>query len=73
MGGFIARLDLAWPERKVAIEYDGAHHLSRRQHSRDLERHNRLRAAGWTVLQVDAAQFARFDAIVATLARLLAA
>lgn len=52
-GEFVARLDLAWPERRVALEYDGAHHRERGQHSRDLARHNALRALGWTVLQVD--------------------
>ena len=53
---FVARLDLAWPDLKVAIEYDGAHHRERDQHSRDLARHNRLRTLGWTVFQVDADQ-----------------
>lgn len=58
-GAFVARLDLAWPDAKVAVEYDGAHHRARDQHSRDLARHNRLRALGWVVLQVDAGVFAR--------------
>jgi hypothetical protein len=52
-GVFVARLDLAWPTARVAVEYDGDHHRERRHHSRDLLRHNRLRALGWQVLQVD--------------------
>lgn len=70
-GRFIARLDLAWPELKIGIEYDGGHHRDPVQHSRDLARHNRLRAAGWTVLQVDSAQLARWDDLMAALYRLL--
>lgn len=52
-GEFLARLDMAWPWRRVGLEYDGAHHRSRDQYALDLARHNRLRAAGWIVLQVD--------------------
>ena len=52
-GRFVARLDLAWPAVRVAVEYDGDQHRERRHHSRDLVRHNRLRALGWHVLQVD--------------------
>jgi very-short-patch-repair endonuclease len=51
-GTFVARLDLAYPERKLAIEYEGDHHRSRERLSRrDLHRINRLRALGWTVLR----------------------
>lgn len=68
---FVARLDLAWPERRVAVEYDGAHHRDPRQHSLDLARHNRLRALGWTVLQVDARVLARPQELLRQLAALL--
>jgi hypothetical protein len=53
--GFIARVDLAWPELKIAIEYDGLDHVgsARRMHD-DRRRLNRLVAAGWTVLHVTA-------------------
>jgi hypothetical protein len=51
-GRFVARLDLAWPGARVAVEYDGDQHRERRHHTRDLLRHNRLRALGWHVLQV---------------------
>lgn len=52
-GHAVARLDMAWPEHRAGAEYDGAHHRERTQHSRDLYRHNDLRATGWRVLQVD--------------------
>lgn len=49
------RLDVAWPQLKVAVEYDGAHHRDSDQHAKDLARWNRLRAAGWIVIAVTAA------------------
>lgn len=53
--GFIARVDLAWPELKIAVEYDGLHHVgSARQMNDDRRRLNRLVAAGWIVLHVTA-------------------
>lgn len=47
------RLDLADPEHKIAVEYDGRHHDDPRQQSRDRYRRNRLQAAGWIVIVVD--------------------
>lgn len=43
------RLDLAWPESRVAAEYDGAVHDGRAASRADRARHNALRAAGWRV------------------------
>ena len=48
-----ARVDLAWPEYRVAVEYDGLWHVgSRNQMNRDRRRLNRLLAEGWLVLHV---------------------
>jgi hypothetical protein len=70
---FVARLDLAWPAVRAAVEYDGAHHREPDQFRRDLLRHNRLRELGWVVLQVDSAQLAHADGLLAQLHRLLSA
>lgn len=70
-GRFVARLDLAWPQARVALEYDGAHHRDRDQFGKDVARHNALRAAGWVVFQVDAAQWACLDAVLAKVAEAL--
>lgn len=70
-GLFVARVDLAWPELRVIVEYDGSHHDDPRQIARDRARLNALRAAGWTVLVVDRAQFARRDQMVAMIRRVL--
>lgn len=53
-GRFVARVDLAWPELRLAIEYEGDHHRERGQFRRDVARLNALRAAGWTVLRFTA-------------------
>lgn len=70
-GRFVARLDLAWPQLRVGTEYDGDQHREREQHARDLVRHNDLRALGWVVVQVDAAQLRDPDPLIRTLRGLL--
>jgi hypothetical protein len=47
------RLDLAWPELKFAIEYQGDGHRTREQWRRDMSRRERLRIAGWTILELN--------------------
>lgn len=52
-GEFIARVDLAWPRRRVAVEYDGrVHDSGDRRFRADRDRLNRLAAARWTVVHV---------------------
>lgn len=63
-GRFVARVDLAWPEFRVACEYDGAHHDERAQIVRDRARLNGVRECGWATVVVDAAQFAQIDRVV---------
>lgn len=70
-GRVIARLDLGWPRHRAGLEYDGAVHQERRQHSRDLGRHNTIRAAGWTALQVDSWALARPLTFLDQLARVV--
>jgi hypothetical protein len=48
---FVAEVDLAYPELKIAIELDGAVHLERDIRERDLPRQNDLVLIGWTVLR----------------------
>lgn len=52
-GGFVARLDLAAPSRRLGFEYDGARFHGPRQWARDESRYARLRARGWTVESLD--------------------
>ncbi len=72
-GRFVARVDLAYPELCLAIEYDGAWHAETGQFARDRQRLNRLVAAGWVVLHVTAADLRRPEQVVARVRALRAA
>lgn len=65
-GRFIARVDAAYPELKLAIEVDGyRHHSSPDAFQRDRTRQNRLVALGWTVLRFTWADVVQRPAMVA--------
>jgi hypothetical protein len=52
-GGFIARVDFAWPSRRVLVEVDGfAYHADRVSYRNDRRRQNALEIAGWLVLRL---------------------
>ena len=46
---FVAWVDLVWPDRRMAVEHDGAWHGDPQQLPRDRRRPDRLTAAGWRV------------------------
>jgi very-short-patch-repair endonuclease len=48
---FVAEVDLAYPELRIAIELDGRVHLQPDVWERDLPRQNDLVLLGWTVLR----------------------
>jgi very-short-patch-repair endonuclease len=53
VGGRVRYLDLAWPDAKVAVEFDGfVPHSTRRVFDDDRLRQNDLVAAGWIVFRV---------------------
>jgi hypothetical protein len=58
-GEFIARLDMAYPELQLAMEYDGRGHLEAWQQASDARRLNALDAAGWSVLRFTASDVLR--------------
>jgi very-short-patch-repair endonuclease len=51
--GRSARIDLAWPEHRVGLEYDGERWHTGRRLAADVEREEALRALGWWLLRVD--------------------
>lgn len=57
--GITVHPDLAWPEFKVAVEYDGQWHADAEQLHRDRRRLNQLAAAGWIVLHVTSQRLRR--------------
>ncbi|MDQ3954059.1 MAG: endonuclease domain-containing protein [Actinomycetota bacterium] len=49
--GFVARVDFAYPEAKLAVEAQSyKHHQGRKAWFRDMERDRALRALGWEVV-----------------------
>lgn len=55
LGRFVGRADLAWPQFRVLVEFDGDLHRDRAVFVNDLRRQNRLIAEGWTVLRFSSA------------------
>ncbi|MDF9878054.1 hypothetical protein [Cellulosimicrobium cellulans] len=50
-GRWLARPDLCWPDLRIALEYDGQHHLtSARQRLNDVARQEELERLGWRVI-----------------------
>ncbi|SOD93196.1 DUF559 domain-containing protein [Blastococcus haudaquaticus] len=70
---FVARVDFAWPEHKVAVEYEGIWHGKRQNVAKDRRRLTELRAAGWTVVFVTAADLHDRATLVARIAAALRA
>ncbi|MGM1028519.1 MAG: hypothetical protein ACQEWM_01460 [Actinomycetota bacterium] len=51
--------DLAYPELRIAIEYEGDGHRDERQWHVDIERYARFEAAGWIIVRVTRDHMAR--------------
>lgn len=71
-GLLIARVDFAWPDRRVALEYDGLWHAEKEQFARDRARLTGLREAGWVVVFVTAADMHRPHRLLYRIATALA-
>lgn len=54
-GRFLGQVDMAWPESRVMVEFDGNVHRDRQVFVDDLRRQNRLVLAGWTILRFTSA------------------
>jgi hypothetical protein len=57
--------DLAFPEARLAIEYEGAHHFEDDQIAYDDVRYARMRELGWTVIRLASADLRDLDSVVA--------
>jgi hypothetical protein len=71
--GFVARVDFAWPDHRLAVEYDGLWHRDPAQFAADRRRLNRLTAAGWRVVFVTADDLRRPVKMLARIAAALSA
>ncbi|MGM1017606.1 MAG: hypothetical protein ACQEW8_08735 [Actinomycetota bacterium] len=72
-GRFVARIDLALPEHRIAIEYEGDHHRDRQQWQRDIRRRRRIEALGWIYLSVTQSDLAHPTAMLADIRSAIAA
>lgn len=72
-GVWLARADLAWPEARLIVEYEGSYHFADGQIVRDDARIERLIAAGWRVIRLAAHDLQDMDDIVRRIAEALAA
>ena len=70
-GQFLGRVDLAWPEARLIVEYEGAHHFEETQIRRDDRRYERLVAAGWRVIRLSSADLQNLADVVSRIARAL--
>ncbi|MBN9606661.1 MAG: hypothetical protein J0G30_08625 [Actinomycetales bacterium] len=53
VGGGVLHPDLAWPELRIGLEYEGdEHRLDRARWRADITRRERFEAAGWRVIRV---------------------
>jgi very-short-patch-repair endonuclease len=58
-GSFIARVDMAYPDQRVVIEYEGDYHrVDRAQWHKDIHRQARLEDRGWRVIRATASDLA---------------
>jgi hypothetical protein len=72
-GIFLGQVDLAWPEFRVLVEFDGNVHRDRKVFVDDLRRQNGLVLAGWTVLRFTSADvLGRPEWVAATIRAALA-
>jgi hypothetical protein len=62
---FLGQVDLAWPEAKLIVEYEGAYHFDDRQIVKDDARYAKLVAAGWRVIRLSSIDLRDLDVVVA--------
>lgn len=68
------RADLAYPQWKIAVEYEGdGHRVDRAQWRRDIQRQRDLEDAGWIVIRVTELDLRESDAFLARLRRAIMA
>jgi len=70
-GVWLARVDLAWPEHRLIVEYDGEHHFDGLQIVKDDARLAGLVAAGWRVIRLSAPDLRHMDDVVSRIAAAL--
>jgi hypothetical protein len=70
-GVWLARVDLAWPEQRLIVEYDGEYHFEGLQIVKDDVRLAALVAADWRVIRLSSADLRHMDDVVSRIASAL--
>ena len=65
---FLGEVDLAWPEHRLIVEYEGEYHFDGLQIAKDDRRYERLVAAGWRVIRLSAVDMRDMNAVVERIA-----
>lgn len=63
-GIFLGRVDLAWPEARLVVEYEGEYHFDGLQIRKDDRRYERLVAAGWRVMRLSSVDLRDLEGVV---------
>ena len=71
-GVLLAQVDLAWPEARLVVEYEGAYHFEGVQIIEDDARYERLLRAGWRVIRLSSVDLGDLGAVVDRIAAALA-
>ncbi|CAH0327775.1 hypothetical protein SRABI128_06450 [Microbacterium sp. Bi128] len=62
--------DMGYRRYGIAMQYDGVHHLTREQQTRDNRRDEAFRSAGWAYFKVNADDLAEgFDSVITRIKR----
>ncbi len=63
-GVLLGEVDLAWPEARLIVEYEGEYHFDGVQIVKDDRRYAALEAAGWRVIRLSSFDLRNLDAVV---------
>ena len=65
VGQYTVHADMAWPEARTVLEYEGRQHAEQSQFGLDIDRYSALAALGWLVLRAGRADLAgRSDRLI---------
>ncbi|RNI21335.1 endonuclease domain-containing protein [Flexivirga caeni] len=70
-GRWLGMVDFVWREQRVVVEYDGDYHFTVAQRRADQLRRRAMRAAGWTVIEINGADNRSPAAAMQAIARAL--
>ena len=71
-GVFVARIDLAYPHSRIAVEYEGdIHRVDRQTWQKDIRRREQVEDLGWRMIRVTANDLHSPDVLIQRVRRLI--